>query len=239
MFNKFINRHLFRPSWYSIVINPYFIIRRELFKKIKQFSKADFSNKTILDVGCGIKPYESLFKSSIYTGIDVAGGGHKNEMKLPDQFFDGLSIAYPDNSFDFVICTEVLEHSPEPEKLLNEIRRVLKINGKLYLTMPFVWYEHEIPYDFNRFTTYKLKSLFKKSNLTITQFEKTAGVFRVCGQLISAFIFERLFPKSKILRILIDVILCFPIQLFFICLDAIFRNHWISLNYVVIAEKYK
>lgn len=237
MIKEILNRHLFRPVWYSIIINPYFIIRRGLFKKIKQFAKSDFSNKNILDVGCGIKPYQSLFNAASYIGIDIEGGGHKDRDKLPDKFFDGTTIPYPDNSFDAVICTEVLEHTPDPEKLLSEIKRVLKTGGDFYMTMPFVWYEHEIPFDFNRFTRYKIKSIFEKTGLNIIKLEENPGVFRVCGQLISAFTFERLFVKNKPLKMLVAIVLCFPIQLIFICLDSIFRNHWLSLNYIVTAKK--
>lgn len=232
-----INRHFFRPVWYSIIVNPYFIVRRGLLKKINNFANKDFSNKNILDVGCGIKPYEELFNASSYTGIDINNGGHINRDKLPDKFYNGVEIPFPDNYFDVVICTEVLEHIAEPGKLLNEIRRVLKVGGEIYLSVPFVWNEHEVPFDFQRFSRYGLQRLFAKSHLSIIKLEGTSGVFKVCGQLISAFIFERLFPKNKILKLLSTIILCFPIQTAFIILDLIFKNSWLTISYCVVAKK--
>ncbi len=69
--------HLFKPQWYSI-INPYFIARFNLFKQIKIFSKKYFKeNEKILDVGCDIKPYKDLFKTSEYIGIDIKSGDTK------------------------------------------------------------------------------------------------------------------------------------------------------------------
>lgn len=230
-------KHFFRPNWYSIIINPYFIARRGLLKKITNFTKSDFSGYNILDVGCGKKPYQSLFKGAFYIGIDIEGGGHFDQAKIVDKFYNGTDIPFPDNNFDIVICTEVMEHVADPEKLLNEIHRVLKLNGKIFLTMPFVWNEHEIPYDFRRYTRYEHKRIFEKYNLKIEKIEETTGVFRTCGQLISAFTFERLFLKNKPLKLLTAIILCFPIQLFFIILDLIFKNHWLTLDYVIIAKK--
>lgn len=232
-----IDRHFFRPAWYSVVINPYFIARRGLLKKIKKFAQADFSKKNILDVGCGIKPYAGLFKSASYTGIDIMGGGHRDQAKIVDQFYNGLDIPFPDESYEAIICTEVLEHAASPERLLSEIKRVLKKDGVLFLTMPLVWNEHEIPYDFRRFTRYGHQELFKKVGLNIQSLEETCGVFRVCGQLISAFIFERLFFKNKILKLLCAISLCGPIQIFFIILDCIFKNTWLTLGYAITAKK--
>lgn len=234
---KIIKQHFYRPAWYSIIINPYFIIRHGLLKKIINFSKTTLPNQKILDVGCGIKPYQGLFVASSYTGIDIKGGGHSDQDKTVDKFYNGTDIPFPDNSFDTIICTEVLEHVAEPQRLLGEIKRVLKVNGQLFLTMPFVWNEHETPFDFYRFTRYEHRRAFEQSGLSILKLEETTGVFRVCGQLISAFIFEKLFSKNKVLKLLIAIIFCFPIQTFFIILDFIFKNSWISLNYSIIAEK--
>ncbi|MFA5886393.1 MAG: class I SAM-dependent methyltransferase [Patescibacteria group bacterium] len=234
---QIIDRHFFRPAWYSVLINPYFIARYGLLKKIKKFAAADFTSQTILDVGCGSKPYASLFPGATYIGIDIAGGGHFDQAKIVDKFYNGTTIPFPDNNFDAVICTEVLEHAGDPEKLLSEIRRVLKTNGQVFLTMPLVWSEHEIPNDFRRFTRYEHKRIFAKSGLTIEKLEETSGVFRVCGQLIAAFIFERLFLKNKPFKLLSALILCFPIQIIFIILDFIFRNSWLTLDYAITAKK--
>lgn len=234
---QIMKRHFYRPEWYSIIINPYFIIRYSLLKKITSYSKTISSEQNILDVGCGAKPYRDLFLTSSYTGIDIKGGGHSDQDKIVDKFYDGVNIPFSNNFFDVVICTEVLEHVANPKRLLSEIRRVLKKDGQFFLTMPFVWNEHESPFDFYRFTRFKHQQLFKQSGLTILKLEETTGVFRVCGQLISAFIFENLFLKNKMLRLLAAIILCCPIQTFFIILDFIFKNSWITLNYSIVAVK--
>lgn len=238
LLKKTLSRHLFRPAWYSIIINPYFIIRRGLLRRITTFSRNDFSGKKILDVGCGIKPYRDLFSTAAsYIGIDIQESGHRDSDKMPDKFYDGTNIPFAEDSFDCVICTEVLEHVPDPQRLLKEIARVLKSDGTVFLTMPFVWAEHESPFDFQRFTRYKHLQIFQQAGFSDIILTDTTGVFRVCGQLISAFAFERLFPKSKVLKSFTAVLICFPIQVFFIILDTIFKNSWITLNYSITAKK--
>lgn len=234
--NNLLEKNFFMPQWYSIFVNPYFIVRKALFENIKAFSKTIEGNKKILDVGCDIKPYKKLFANNEYIGIDIKGGGHEDQAKTVDKFFDGENIPYNDNEFDIIICTEVLEHSQNPNKLMSECQRVLKNEGKIYLTMPFVYHEHEVPYDFRRYTQYGHKKIFEENGFKIKKIISTTGIFRVCGQLLSTFIFENT-PKSTLLKTILSFFILMPIQVFSILLDKIFPNKWISLNYIIIAKK--
>ncbi len=239
---QIIQNNFFRPGWYSVLINPYFIARRGLHKQIKDFSSSqDFSGRKILDVGCGQKPYQSLFSGAEqYFGIDIEGGGHYDGAKTVDKFYDGQHIPLADASFDYVICTQVLEHAANPTLLLGEIARVLKPGGQLFLTMPFVWSEHEIPFDFRRFTRYEHARLLKASGLEMVTIQDTTGFFRTIGQLSSAFIFEGLsrhLPLRHAFQPLIALMICAPIQIGAILLDWIFPNRGLTLDYAVRARK--
>jgi SAM-dependent methyltransferase len=61
-------------------------------------------------------------------------------------------LAIPDDSFDMVLSTQVLEHVFQPQDYLKEAMRVLKPGGKLILTTHGVWEDHGCPYDFRRWT---------------------------------------------------------------------------------------
>jgi SAM-dependent methyltransferase len=61
---------------------------------------------------------------------------------------DIISIPKPDGSFDAILCTEVLEHLPEPVAALKELSRLLKPGGTLVLTAPFCSLTHFAPYHF-------------------------------------------------------------------------------------------
>lgn len=115
----------------------------------------------LLDVGCGEMPYRTFLPKHIdYVGIDVpqAGAfsmqGHEEIIS-----FDGYHIPFPDATFDTVLCTEVLEHSPEPAALIAEIGRVLKPGGTLIATVPFSARVHYAPHDFHRFSKYALAKM--------------------------------------------------------------------------------
>lgn len=115
----------------------------------------------ILDVGCGEMPFRSLLGSDVrYTGIDVPAASDFGMTQHADVLpFDGLTIPFPDARFDHVLCTEVLEHAEAPEALVAEMHRVLKPGGTLVMTVPFAARVHHAPYDFHRFTRYRLVQL--------------------------------------------------------------------------------
>jgi len=159
---------------------------KDISKEIKVFSQEITPNVAILDVGCGLRPYGDFFSHTKYTGIDVEQSGRKLGDKKPDQFFDGLNIPFEAFSFDVVICTQVLEHCLDPRKLLSEIHRVLKPAGKLFLTVPFIWGEHEMPYDFRRYSSYGIKKEVENSGFTIIKQEKLTKGIRVIEILVNS-----------------------------------------------------
>lgn len=241
-------KHGFRPKWYSLFVNPYFIARWHLKRQITAFANQHGVGKKILDVGCGNKPYEKLFpKAASFFGIDIAGGGHSNSQKKADKFFDGVHIPYAAQEFDIVLLTQVLEHATEPHELLKEINRVLEPNGMLFLTMPFVWDEHEVPYDFRRYTSFEHRRLLEQNHFSVLSLRPTTGAFGTTGQLISAFLSERFaqlveklpikfrfkYPLNKLFIFLV----CAPLQIMALLLDAIFQKKGITLDYVATAKK--
>ena len=125
----------------------------DIRRAIEEFSKRVPAGARILDVGCGLRPYEVFFPQCIYIGIDVPVSGREASGKRPDHEFDGTNIPLQNGSFDVVICTEVLEHAVSPELLLQEMARVSKTDALLFVTVPFIWGLHELPYDFRRYTT--------------------------------------------------------------------------------------
>lgn len=241
-------RESFAPRWYSLLINPYFITRSHLYRAVSRFAGQCSDGGTVLDVGCGNQPYRHLFANQRYVGIDIEGGGHSQSQKNVDAFFDGQRIPYGDGSFDAVIVTEVLEHAEDPEALIREINRVLKADGQLLVTMPFVWDEHEQPYDFRRFTSFEHRRLLERSGFAVTSLKKTTGVFASCAQLTSAFLIEAFaglldrfnlkFRYAYPLKKLLTLLVCFPFQLLGLLVDALFGHQGITLDYVVTAQKH-
>lgn len=78
---------------------------------------------------------------------------------------DAHYLPFPDQSFDGVWIQAVLEHVVEPDKVVQEIHRVLKLDGIVYAETPFMQQVHEGAYDFTRFTVLGHRYLFKKFKL--------------------------------------------------------------------------
>ncbi|MDR0613414.1 MAG: class I SAM-dependent methyltransferase [Dysgonamonadaceae bacterium] len=202
----------FFPDWISIIINPFFFHRYHLSKELKKLAKT-LTGK-LLDVGCGSKPYQSLFKNiSSYTGIDVENEGHSHETEDIDVYYDGKRIPFDDQTFDSILCCEVLEHVPNLNEMLSEINRVLKPDGKFLLTVPFVCFEHELPYDFRRFTEGGLSNELEAHDFDILYHKKEGNYIQVIAYLWISYIRELTYTKNKYLNILINSIFIFPFTL--------------------------
>src|ERR1700741_3490937 len=101
----------------------------------------------VLDIGCGHKPYQDFFTNCSYFGLDW-GAEHSS----PDIIGDAMNLPIGSESVDIVFSTQVIEHLPRPQLLVNESARVLRRDGYLILTGPQYWPLHEEPNDFYRFT---------------------------------------------------------------------------------------
>lgn len=125
----------------------------------------------MLDVGCGKKPYmEFLLKGSYisqYTGLDIETALVYEDGIKPDFTWDGETMPFADNSFDTLMATEVLEHCSDPLLIIKEMKRVLKPDGILFFTVPFLWNLHEVPHDHYRYTPFALQKLFNESGLQV------------------------------------------------------------------------
>ncbi len=127
----------------------------------------------LLDVGCGIKPYETLFAPKIaeHVGIDYqpTTAGSYGTSTRADVWGDSLDLPFPEASFDTVLSTQVIEHVTDPIRALAEIHRVLKPGGVLILSAPMTWPIHEPPHDYFRYTEFGLRSLLTRQGFEIVE----------------------------------------------------------------------
>lgn len=163
MDNKFIDNYFINPTP-DIGLDTY-LIRLSLINAVKDLRIKIGGD--VLDLGCGIMPYkEYLTKNKnviSYKGIDLKDSQYHNAIK-PDIYWDGVHIPLNDNSQDWVIITEFLEHYFDTRHILNEIHRVLKPGGKIFFTIPSIYVLHEVPYDYHRFTYFSLEKYFQITN---------------------------------------------------------------------------
>jgi len=131
----------------------------------------------VLDAGAGSGQYRALFAHCDYHALDI--GGHANL----DYEADITSIPVPDQSFDVVLCTEVLEHVPEPIAAVRELARVLKPGGRLFLTAPLGSWLHQEPHHFyGGYSPHWYRRFLPAAGLRIDALEPNQGFFSFYGQ---------------------------------------------------------
>lgn len=175
--------------------NRYFI-RNGLLHGISEL--APHLEGKLLDFGCGAKPYQSLFEVDEYIGLDYDGEGHSHRDENIELFYDGKTIPLEEDSVDSIFSSEVLEHIFNPEEILQEWQRVLKPGGKILITCPFAWKEHEVPNDYARYTQFALKHLFEKNGFEIIEIRKKGNFIQALLQIWLIYILKpKIFSKVK------------------------------------------
>ena len=172
-------------------------LRYSIFELTHKFIN-EYLNGTVLDLGAG-KDYlknEFLNLSDFWISLD-----YNIRSKTIDVQGDGQFLPFPGNLFDTIVSIDVLEHVPDPEKLVSELYRVLKPGGRVILSTPFFFWHHEEPFDFFRFSRYGISTIFERNKFEVIKVVPIAGIFSIIGILISVLL-TKLFRFSKFLTII-------------------------------------
>jgi len=142
---------------YPSITDPNWLVlraRRKLFTNWAR--RVDGTALRILDVGGRIQPYRSLFDDRVsgYYALDVVASPSLSMIGNAEQ----LPLAA--GKFDVVLCTQVLEYVPFPQKVVDEMRRVLRPGGYLFLSVPAVFPRDSDP-EYWRFLPSSLLLLLK------------------------------------------------------------------------------
>ena len=233
----FYKKQQFIPRWYSVLINPFFIIRYHLYQQLAKMA-VQFKGGKLLDFGCGSKPYRTLFDVKEYIGVDIENPGHPHLTEEVDVFYDGKTIPFEANTFDFLLCSEVMEHVFEPDAILKELNRVLKPGAKGIFTVPFVWNEHELPYDYGRYSAGGFTYLLNKNGFEVRDLVRTTHFTQVLSQLTLLYLYQLLETRNKYLNILVCMLFVSPLMLFFLLLTELLpKKSDLYHNLVVMVEK--
>lgn len=148
-------------------LHPQWLILRYEAQRFKEI--AALSSGLVLDIGCSEQKLRKyLTEKCQYIGLDYPDTANAMYKTTPTIYGDAQKLSFGDNTFDVISFMEVLEHLPNPEIAVQECCRVLKPNGKLFFSMPFLYPIHDAPFDYQRFTIHGLQKLFSRSSLIIT-----------------------------------------------------------------------
>lgn len=232
---KFYISQQFNPSFFGIFINPFYFARKALYAAMRELAP-NIKGKT-LDIGCGVKPYQSLCRSSSYIGLELDSKENRDK-KLADFFYDGKAFPFEKNSFDSAIANQVLEHVFEPEVFLEEIHRVLVPGGLLLVTVPFVWAEHEQPQDYARYTSFGIRYLLEKSGFKIIKQSKLCNRIDFIFQIFTSNLLNKIQTNNNTLNLLLCAAIISPFTLIgaILCVFSPKSEDW-YLDNVLLVEK--
>jgi len=225
--NRFVQLLLYNPL---LDYHQYSIL-----KFVKTEAKKIPAGKSILDVGAGELRYKQYFQHCHYVSQDLGVGNN-------EWYFDNIDIKstiynvpVKKNSFDYVLCTQVLEHLEYPDRAFKEFHRILKKNGKLILTAPLGQGEHQIPYDFFRYTKYSLKNLGERYGLRLVYIFPHGGIFINLDYMFGSALWKLIpFKKYQFMRYLWFLLLS-PVLVVLgaisLFLDSFDREKDYTLNY--------
>ncbi len=228
-------REMFSPSFLGLFINPFYFARKGLVLHIQDLGKK-ITGKT-LDVGCSNKPYEKLFASSEYIGLEIDSDVNR-KAKSAEYYYDGHHFPFEDVFFDSLVTNQVFEHVFNPDEFLDESFRVLMPGGLLLMTVPFVWDEHEQPHDFARYSSFGIRALLEQHGFMVLEQRKSMDDIRVIFQLLNAYIFKKTVTSSARLNLLLTILLMAPWNILGELLHWILpRNPDLYLDNIILAKK--
>lgn len=139
-----------------------------------------YSRGNILDLGAGNLDYKP--RLAAHASRYVAMDSERAHPEL-DCIGDGEALPFAANSFDFIFCSQVLEHTPHPWRMVAEMGRVLMVEGCVMISVPFLYYLHGEPHDYHRFTRYALRRYCEAEGLEIIEEGHVGGFVMFVGML--------------------------------------------------------
>ncbi len=152
----------------SILMNKLHV---DLLIRSRQYMKG-----YLLDAGCGEKPYSLIYDEVVEKSIGCDVEYCIHDQKSVDVFATLDDLPFENETFDTVLCTNVLEHVAENVKGFSELARVLKYDGYAIISVPFLYPLHEAPHDFYRYSIYGIKHQLEKNGMYIVKAIPWGGV---------------------------------------------------------------
>jgi SAM-dependent methyltransferase len=148
---------------YPSMSNPCKYTLERIREELELFETLLPDQACILDFGCGGKPYEHLFGKRMkeYIGVDLQESPEYNPSTVDLMLIPGEQLPFPDGYFDAIISTQVFEHLDDIHFYANELTRVLRKGGRIFISAAFAWDYHPYPNDYWRISKDGYRTLFK------------------------------------------------------------------------------
>lgn len=161
------------------------LLRREIEASIARYANPAIGNRKALDMGCGGQPFRQVLEDAgySYSSADANPQGVEVDYKCAadEPLPEGLLQRGP---FDFVLCTEVLEHVADWGSAFANFAALLAPGGRMLITAPFFYMLHEEPYDFWRPTLHAVEHYALPAGLQVIYRNAAGDPWEVLGTLL-------------------------------------------------------
>lgn len=192
----------------------------------------------LLDVGCGNKPFARWFRGHVtaYLGTDLAASPYLGAAR-PEVFARGERLPFRAGSIDTVLGLSMLDHLPEPSRLLEEARRVLRPGGILLLEFPQMVPLHDEPHDYFRYTRHGAAWLLERSGFELLDVIPIGGLMTRVGLTTIAALNRLNRGPTRVLTELPVRALYVVLQLLFAGLDRLLFDPREVIAHLVVARR--
>lgn len=233
--DKILNFKLFVFNNIPILENIYAYNRKRRRLWIERHSRSISDNSKVLDVGAGGCPHKKYFQHCDYYSQDFVQLSPSQIQNSEgygkiDFVSDIVNIPVKDNSFDLILCTEVIEHVPEPILAIKEISRILKPGGILLITAPLQSGLHQEPYHFyGGYTRYWYEKFLTDngfSEITIEPNGSLHTTYFALGLTMFKGFLDSLVNRDSLIKKFISLISLILFSPFFLVFNPLFCFFW-------------
>ncbi len=163
-----------------------------------------YARGRLLDLGCGKVPLYGIYRDRVDEVLCVDWAESLHASPHLDRIHD-LSQPLPSDlgSFDTIIFSDVLEHLPEPAQAWESLAGALRPGGHVLLNVPFLYWLHEVPHDFHRYTRYALERYARQVGLEVVLLEELGGPAEALVDLAAKSLLRRLPGERQLTKALI------------------------------------
>ena len=211
-----------RPSWLRYDFLTLDALAADVARLLAEIPSSPL-RRAALDLGSSASPYRGFLEERGFsvTTLDVEAGA--------DYVGTAEKTGLPDQSYDLVVCTQVLEHCADPWQALHEIRRILRPGGHLLVSAPHVWFFHPHPKDHWRFTQQGLAHLCERAGLNVRALLSQGGTVLAAAQVANFLLYGMLGKLGAPLFAILNLV-ALP-------LDCLLRNDRFCVNFACLAQR--
>jgi SAM-dependent methyltransferase len=190
-------RHGRKGPYYSISAHP--VARLIKLERLMCYLGQVEAGQLVVDWGAGDRPYEGILRARFanYVAVDYAPSNALHTRR-PDLYIDEAERKTAPASVDCFWLTEVLEHVYRPQELLAFLHSRLRAGGHVIGSVPFAVGEHEVPFDYYRYTSFALMRMFEEAGFETLSLDRVGDCLGVLASVSSRLLSAplRLFPQS-------------------------------------------